>query len=95
MLQFLEDVVDGWRQARTFRHLLEITAGIPQRAESDISGAKLSPKERLGAIDAADNFVGLYLQRVDGGFAFSVGAIMYDWLSPRYRSNRQGMLAHI
>ncbi|MBI2041272.1 MAG: hypothetical protein HYT16_04185 [DPANN group archaeon] len=91
----LTDVVDGWWQARTFRHLLEITAGTPHNAETGTAGVELSDEERLNALSAAENFVEQYVRRVSNEFAFSVGAIMYGWLSPRYRRELPGLLARI
>ncbi len=91
----LSDVVDGWRQARTFKHLLEINAEMPHNIKTGAAGIELSDKEMLTAINAADNFVAQYVQRFSEEFAFSVGAIVYGWLSPRYRRELPEMLARI
>ena len=94
MLQSLRDVIDGWQQARTFRHLTEILADSSD--SDDVSGgAKLTKEEMLGVLEDADAFVEQYVLGVCNDFAFSVGAIMYDWLSPSYRRERPGWLARI
>ncbi len=94
MLQSLRDVVDGWRQARTFRHLTEILADTSDGVDISGSAKPLTKEEMLGILAQADAFVRQYVRRIDE-FAFSVGAITYGWLSPRYRREGPGLLAHI
>ncbi len=93
MLQSLRDAIDGWRQARTFRRLMEILADSSDGIGIS-GGAGLTKEEKLSTLAQADAFVKQYVHRSDG-FAFSVGVIIYDWLSPRYRCERPSRLARI
>ena len=94
MLQSLNDAVDGWRQARTVRHFLEILASpCGDSGGSDIPKPPLTKKERLAGIAETEQFINSYLSELDNNRAFCTGTVLYSWFSPLYLLGRRAMFA--
>jgi hypothetical protein len=99
MLDSLKSVIDGWRQARTFRNLLEIVASPLEDLGDDVAGPPLSREEMLKSLAWQGQFVDSFLSKLGGNRAFCTGVVLYSWLSPLYGLRRaaisEGMQARI
>lgn len=89
MLQSLKEVVDGWRQARRFRTLVEVMADV---LPLDCDGEPLTNEERITALAIADTFAKSYLAKLDASRAFLAGTLLYNQLSLQWLRKRGSYL---